>query len=151
MLIPSMPSLLSDIVIRESGASLVLKRAFPSLPGVDRRVMSRVPAIITLPRPLLTPYLPPPPINTSMPTSSSGKALPGSSPNNPSTVIYDEEASQPLDELAPPDLDAILNRKRKWHHRIFNFQLPRHYQMILTGTSIVLSAVQANGVYCWPT
>jgi hypothetical protein len=88
-----------------------------------------------------------------MPVSSSGqKLLPGSARENPSTVIYDEERrGHAGDELAPPDLDAILNKKRKIHHRIFNFQLPRQYQMILTGVSIVLSAVQANGVYCWPT
>jgi len=68
------------------------------------------------------------------------------------TVLYDQERTMSTDvELAPPDIDAILNKKRKWHHRIFNFQLPRQYQMILTGTSIVISAVQANGVYCWPT
>jgi hypothetical protein len=68
------------------------------------------------------------------------------------TVLYDQERTLSTDvELAPPDLDAILSKKRKWHHRVFNFQLPRYYQMILTGSSIVLSAVQANGVYCWPT
>jgi len=68
------------------------------------------------------------------------------------TVLYDQERTLSTDvELAPPDLDAILNKKRKWHHRLLNFELPRKYQMILTGTSIVLSAVQANGVYCWPT
>lgn len=73
----------------------------------------------------------------------------------PSTVIYDIErdSSSPLapDDLAPPDLDAILRRKRNWHQRLLNFSLPRRYQMALTGSSIVLSAVQANGVYCWPT
>jgi hypothetical protein len=87
------------------------------------------------------------------PAGSSSKD-PAMSSDNPATVIYDQERSQSTDiELAPPDLDAILNRKRKWYQRIgiFKFQLPRKYQMILTGSSIVLSAVQANGVYCWPT
>jgi hypothetical protein len=73
-----------------------------------------------------------------------------------STILYDEErragsAALPPDDLAPPDIDAILRKKRKWHQRLLNFQLPRHTQMALTGLSIVLSAVQANGVYCWPT
>jgi hypothetical protein len=90
----------------------------------------------------------------SMPRSSPDR---GTKPNEPqqeytSTVLYDEERrAASVDELAPPDLDAILNKKRKWYHRLNNLELPRRYQMGLTGLSIVLSAVQANGVYCWPT
>lgn len=74
----------------------------------------------------------------------------------PPTVVYDEEraplhSESAFDDLDPPDLDAVLRKKRKWYHRITHFELPRRSQMILTGLSIVLSAVQANGVYCWPT
>ena len=73
-----------------------------------------------------------------------------------STVLYDEERPPPgrsddFDDLVAPDVDAILRKKRKWYHRITRFELPRRTQMTLTGLSIVLSAVQANGVYCWPT
>lgn len=85
----------------------------------------------------------------SSPTRSKAKYRPRPEDG---TILYDQERTLSTDvELAPPDLDAILDKKRKWHHRLFNFELPRKYQMILTGSSIVLSAVQANGVYCWPT
>lgn len=70
-------------------------------------------------------------------------------------MVYDEERpparSDDFDDLEPPDINAILRKKRKWYSRITHFELPRRTQMVLTGLSIVLSAVQANGVYCWPT
>jgi hypothetical protein len=59
----------------------------------------------------------------------------------------------PVTPLEPPNMDAILRSKRKWNHSLAHLELPlsRKWHMILTGTSIVLSAVQANGVYSWPT
>lgn len=87
---------------------------------------------------------------SSKPPGQAGQA------QSTATVVYDEERPpvRPVtafDDLDAPDIDAILRKKRKWYHRIGHFELPRRTQMVLTGLSIVLSAVQANGVYCWPT
>jgi hypothetical protein len=62
--------------------------------------------------------------------------------------------SIPTDELAPPDLERILKKRRKWYHPILHPRLPdlpRAVQLPLTCLTICLSAVQANGVYVWPT
>ncbi|RSH83997.1 putative monocarboxylate transporter mch1 [Saitozyma podzolica] len=67
---------------------------------------------------------------------------------NPPTVIYDSERLPPLtpDSLEPPDIDSILSRKRKWYRAVLALELPRTWQVGLTGLSICLSALQANGV-----
>ncbi|ORX35110.1 major facilitator superfamily domain-containing protein [Kockovaella imperatae] len=73
-------------------------------------------------------------------------------PNPNPTVRYDTE--RPLespDSLAPPNLDEILHRKRPWYRSLFSFNTGRRGQLVLTCTSIGLSSLQANGVYCWPT
>ena len=57
-------------------------------------------------------------------------------------------------DLTEPDVDSIIRAKRKWWHHpshLADVQLPRSVQVPLTCLSIGLSAVQANGVYCWPT
>lgn len=70
---------------------------------------------------------------------------------NPATVRYDTERSaSSVDGLAPPDLDALEKRKTIWN-RLKHWELPRRVQLPLTCTCIALSALQANGVYCWPT
>nr|XP_031862035.1 uncharacterized protein CI109_002448 [Kwoniella shandongensis]KAA5529107.1 hypothetical protein CI109_002448 [Kwoniella shandongensis] len=73
-----------------------------------------------------------------------------SPPRHPATVTYDTERplSTPLD---PPDLDAILRSKRSWRSTILSLDFPRPVQTALTCLSIALSALQANGVYCWGT
>ncbi|KAK8844774.1 hypothetical protein IAR55_006624 [Kwoniella newhampshirensis] len=76
--------------------------------------------------------------------------MPSSPSPRPATVLYDTEhlPSTPLD---PPDLDAILRSKRSWKTTILALDLPRPVQILLTCLSITLSALQANGVYCWGT
>jgi hypothetical protein len=83
-------------------------------------------------------------------TSANSSASPDP---NPPTVIYDSERLPPLtpDSLEPPDIDSILSRKRKWYRAVLALELPRAWQVGLTGLSICLSALQANGVYVWPT
>jgi hypothetical protein len=85
-------------------------------------------------------------------TNTNTNASPDPDPNPP-TVIYDTERRPPFtpDSLEPPDIDSILSRKRKWYHAVLALELPRTWQVGLTGFSICLSALQANGVYVWPT
>lgn len=79
----------------------------------------------------------------------------GSMPNPPPrpTVLYDTERTASFDPLDAPDVDAVLRSKRKWYHSLARLELPlsRRWHMLLTGLSIGLSSVQANGVYSWPT
>jgi hypothetical protein len=75
---------------------------------------------------------------------------PARSPNP--TILYDNERSSTSpDTLDPPDIDSLLRRKRKWYRAIHALELPRAAQTPLTCLSIGLSALQANGVYVWPT
>lgn len=75
--------------------------------------------------------------------------MPGSYSDDPSV-----HHRIPTDDLAPPDLDRILKRKRTWYYTLLHPRLPefpRAVQLPLTCLTICLSAVQANGVYVWPT
>ena len=74
------------------------------------------------------------------------------------TVIYDTErpslsssSSSSPSILDPPDMSEIMNRKHPFKRFLTHLELPRNLQLPLTCLSIGLSAVQANGVYCWPT
>lgn len=70
------------------------------------------------------------------------------SPPAPSpTVLYDEERRPRSDRLAPPDVAALMRSKRRWWRR----DEPRSVRVALMCLSIAMSAVQANGVYCWST
>ncbi|KAL1407246.1 hypothetical protein Q8F55_006664 [Vanrija albida] len=69
------------------------------------------------------------------------------SPPPSPTILYDEERRYSADRLAPPDIPALLSAKRRWWRR----DEPRSVRIALMCTSIALSAVQANGVYCWST
>ncbi|ORY26479.1 major facilitator superfamily domain-containing protein [Naematelia encephala] len=72
-------------------------------------------------------------------------------PTTAPTVVYDtERLPTSTDSLAPPDLDAIMQRRHPWR-RLLHLEFPRSVQLPLTCLSIGLSALQANGVYCWPT
>ncbi|EJT50349.1 transporter [Trichosporon asahii var. asahii CBS 2479] len=63
------------------------------------------------------------------------------------TIEYDEERTRP-DDLAPPDVDAIVDSRKRWYRRLWD---ARSIETVTTCISICISAVQANGVYCWPT
>ncbi|WWC90200.1 uncharacterized protein L201_005133 [Kwoniella dendrophila CBS 6074] len=85
-----------------------------------------------------------------MPSSNS------SPPLHPSTTHYIDEPRPPppMTPLEPPDIPAILRSKRSLKRQILSFDLnflPRSFQIGLTCFSIGISAVQANGVYCWGT
>ncbi|WVQ82871.1 hypothetical protein IAT38_005007 [Cryptococcus sp. DSM 104549] len=70
-------------------------------------------------------------------------------------VVYDIERQQSRSSSTanapPPDIDAILRRKRHWGRRLLYLDFPRPVQAVLTCVSIATSALQANGVYCWGT
>ncbi|WVR03076.1 hypothetical protein IAU60_000065 [Kwoniella sp. DSM 27419] len=74
-----------------------------------------------------------------------------SAPTHPSTVAYQDEPQPPppMTPLEPPDIPSILRSKRTLRSRILSFEFPRPAQVALTCLSISLSALQANGVYCW--
>nr|XP_018266146.1 uncharacterized protein I303_00115 [Kwoniella dejecticola CBS 10117]OBR88304.1 hypothetical protein I303_00115 [Kwoniella dejecticola CBS 10117] len=78
-----------------------------------------------------------------------------SPPLHPSTTHYQDEPQPPppMTPLEPPDVPAILRSKRSLKRQILslNVTLPRPLQIGLTCFSIAISAVQANGVYCWGT
>nr|XP_019014016.1 uncharacterized protein I206_00093 [Kwoniella pini CBS 10737]OCF52797.1 hypothetical protein I206_00093 [Kwoniella pini CBS 10737] len=78
-----------------------------------------------------------------------------SPPLHPSTTHYQDEPQPPppMTPLEPPDVPAILRSKRSLKRQILSldFPLPRQLQIGLTCFSIAISAVQANGVYCWGT
>lgn len=63
------------------------------------------------------------------------------------TIEYDEERTRP-DDLAPPDVAAIVDSRKRWYRRLWD---ARSIETVTTCISICISAVQANGVYCWPT
>ena len=74
----------------------------------------------------------------------------------PSAVPHDNATRHRIseDELAPPDVNRILKKRRKWYYRVLHPDLPalpRAVQLPLTCATICLSSVQANGVYVWPT
>ncbi|OCF41051.1 hypothetical protein I317_05162 [Kwoniella heveanensis CBS 569] len=76
-----------------------------------------------------------------------------SQPSHPSTVAYQHEPQPPppMTPLEPPDVSAILRSKRSLKSQILSLELPRPLQIGLTCFSISISALQANGVYCWGT
>ncbi|WWD06342.1 hypothetical protein V865_004432 [Kwoniella europaea PYCC6329] len=76
-----------------------------------------------------------------------------SPPLHPSTTHYEDEPQPPppMTPLDPPDVPAILRSKRSWKRQILSLDLPRPLQIALTCFSIAISAVTANGVYCWGT
>lgn len=80
--------------------------------------------------------------------SHDGAAQPAPRP----TVLYDAERSGSADLLEPPDVNSILDRRRQksWHSAL-RLDLPRSIQAPLTCFCICVSALQANGVYVWPT
>ncbi|WVW81265.1 hypothetical protein I302_103256 [Kwoniella bestiolae CBS 10118] len=76
-----------------------------------------------------------------------------SPPLHPSTTNYTHEPQPPppMTPLDPPDIPAILRSKRSWKRQITSMDLPRPLHIGLTCFSIGISAVTANGVYCWGT
>lgn len=56
-----------------------------------------------------------------------------------------------LDSLSAPEAEAIIESKRPMRYRVLHVIFPRSLQIALSCTSIALSAVTAQGVYCWPT
>ncbi|WVF66511.1 hypothetical protein IAT40_001251 [Kwoniella sp. CBS 6097] len=73
--------------------------------------------------------------------------------SHPSTVAYQHEPQPPppMTPLEPPNVSEILRSKRSLKRQILSLDLPRPLQIGLTCFSISISALQANGVYCWGT
>jgi hypothetical protein len=55
------------------------------------------------------------------------------------------------ESLMPPDVNAILEAKRRRTCGNLCGLRTRSVQVALMCISVLMSAVQANGVYCWPT
>lgn len=56
-----------------------------------------------------------------------------------------------LDSLSPREVEAIIESKRPMRYRVLHVIFPRSVQIALSCASIALSAVTAQGIYCWPT
>jgi hypothetical protein len=104
------------------------------------------------------------PSRTRSPPSGYGAAEATPAPAPAPTIIYDGERTitpgspgssgfpRRTSLLAPPDVPSLLRAKRKWWRRDFSLPSPpRSLRLALMVLSIAASAVQANGVYCWPT
>lgn len=56
-----------------------------------------------------------------------------------------------LDSLSAPEVEAIIESKRPVRYRVLHVIFPRSLQLVLSCVSIGLSAMTAQGIYCWPT
>lgn len=64
-------------------------------------------------------------------------------------ITHAPHRSDASDDLAPPDMNSILRRRRGYIP--ISPDMRRRLQVGLMCLSVASSAVQANGVYCWPT
>lgn len=100
--------------------------------------------------------------STDTPASASASAAPSSprrQSNKPqvgrrrSSRNMEDYGTNPLrrDSLLPPDVPAILDAKRRRSCGNLCGLRSRPIRVALMCVSVLMSAVQANGVYCWPT